>query len=500
MASAAADAQSADDPLKAALAAAARGEQASAIELLQGLVTADAQHAQAHNELGVIHYQNGDKAQAQRCFETATAIDPRYARAHTNLGSCHNDAGRNQDAIRCHEIAVELNPRLADAWNNLGKVWNELREFESSAYCYKRALTLGRNLRSLRGLAMAYRHAGRYVRAKRLLQEAIALDPDDVIAHFGLAPLHFYLEEYPQAVAEYEWRWRQPAMIEHQQHHAPLFAVPAYQGEDLRGKTLLLHTEQGFGDNLLFARFIQKVRPRVGRLVMWCWPGLVDLFRDNFPLDQVTGSLSDLPECDFQLPLLSIPRYFDPSLTTIRQFEPYLHARHNRDALPPSTESFLDVGLVWSCDDKGFDYSYKKLPLQLLAPLFDLPGIRWHSLQVGPDRAELEQAGVSGKMTDLGKNLTSFAATAEIVQQLDLVISVDTAVAHLAAAMGKPVWVALKKDPDWRWHAPDGRPLWYPQATPYIQVSRGDWTGVINRMRRDLLELVAARKGHEGTS
>jgi len=481
----------AKDLFSSAVAASAQGDRALATELLHALLAADPTHARAHNELGVLHYQCGNKDAAQQCFEKAIALDPCYARAYTNLGSCHNDAGRNQDAIRCHEKAVALDPQLADAWSNLGKVWNELREFENSAFCYKRALTLNRTPRTLRGLAVAYRHAGRYVRAKRLLQEAIALDPNDVIAHFGLAPLHFYLEEYADALAEYEWRWHQSAMIEHKQQYAALFSAPTYRGEDLRGKTLLLHTEQGFGDNLLFARFIEKVRPKVDRLVMWSWPGLVELFRENFPLDLVTGRVADLPKCDYQLPLLSIPFHFDPSLTTINNFSPYLRVARNRNILPTQRDTHLRIGLVWSCDSKGFDYLQKKLPLQLLAPLFKIPGLSWYSLQVGPDRKELEKANLTHKVRDLGEHISNFLDTAEIVQQLDLVISVDTAVAHLTAAMGKPLWVVLKKEPDWRWHSPDGQPLWYPHAKPYIQVSRGDWSGVVKRLERDLQTLTA---------
>lgn len=483
--------------LKAALKCAAQGNRSRAVERLQTLLATDDGHACAHNELGVLHYQNGDRALAQQCFEKAVSLDPSYARALTNLGSCHNDNGRNDDAIRCHERALQSDPQLGDAWSNLGKVWNELREFENGAYCYKRALALlGKRPHLLRGLAMAYRHSGRYVRAKRLLQQAIGIDPDDVIAHFGLAPLHFYLEEYPQALEEYEWRWRQPKMIEHQQSHAPIFVGPAYRGESLKGKTLLLHTEQGFGDNLLFARFIQLVRPHAERLVMWCWPGLAQLFRDNFELDFVTGDVNALPTFDYQLSVLSIPRYFDPSLSALGHFEPYLRAPSHQILDFPARSGGLDVGLAWSCDTNGFDYSYKKLPLDLLTPLFELEDIRWHSLQVGADRAEIERNGLAGTLTDMGKNLKSFSATAEIVEQLDLVISVDTAVAHLAAAMGKPLWVVLKKNPDWRWHSPDGHPLWYPRSKPYIQVSHGDWTGIVNRLRRDLAALARAVKAN----
>lgn len=477
-----------------AMKASARNQKEEAAGLLLQVIEIDKDNDRAYNELGVIYYQLNRRTEAKRCFTKAVELNPENAKALTNLGACYNDAGKNEKAVSCYEKALSIDPKLTNAWGNLGKLWIELREFENSVYCYRQAMQLEARPNYLRGLSFGYRQSGRLTRAKELFQQALALDPDDHIAHFGLAPLHFYLEEYPEALREYEWRWRQDKMVEHQNKHPAIFAKPAWSGEDLADKTLLLHTEQGFGDCLLFARFIPLIRPRVKRLVMWCWPGLAKLFRENFDIDEVTGNSAALPYFDYQLPLLSIPHHLDPQLETIKRFTPYLSAKSGRSAPLKKVPKKLNVGIVWSCDPNGFDYAHKKLSLDQLNPLLSLPGIAWHSLQVGKDRSDLQKPGME-HIADVGERLTDFHATAQAVDKLDLVISVDTAVAHLAGAMGKAVWVLLKRSPDWRWHGRGENALWYPGARLYHQYSHGDWKHVINRMAGDLIALVAKKTG-----
>ncbi len=445
--------------------------------------------ASAHNELGVLYYQQGRQGAALDCFRRATELDPRHARAHSNLGACFNDRGRNGEAITCYEKALDIDPRLTDAWGNLAKLWNETREFEKAVFCYDKALKLQRRPNYIRGLAMAYRQSGRFTRARELLREAIALQADDPVAHFALAPLHFYLEDYPEALREYEWRWHLDAMVEHRHNYPALFAPPAYDGEDLSGKTVLVHTEQGFGDSLLYARFLPRVIERAGQVVIWCWPGLVELFRHNFDVSMVTGKVEELPAVDCQLPLLSTPLHFDPNLEAMTGFHPYLSAPEGRK-LPGSGGNRLRVGIAWGCDTEGFDYAWKKVPLEELAPLLDMEGVQWYSLQVGKDRRDLASFVSFNRIEDIGRNLTGFHQTAAAIDQLDLVISVDTAVAHLAGAMGKPTWVLLKKNPDWRWFGYGEHPLWYPHVHLYHQYAQNDWYHVVRRMARDLGHLV----------
>ena len=458
---------------------------------LAALLKQHPNYSRAHNELGVLYYQCGEKHKARDCFQAAVSLNSQYPRALTNLGACHNDLGDNTQAIACYEQALDIDPRMADAWGNLGKLYNENREYENAAYCYERALRLNRAARFVRGLASAYRLSGRLGRAMALFQEAISLEPNDAFSHTAVAAIHFYREQYPEALRAYEWRWQTQSMQEHQQKYPALFSKPAYRGESLRGKTLLVHTEQGYGDNLLFARYINSIKARADKLVLWCWPGLEGLFKHNFDVDLITSNSNALPHFDVQLPLLSIPYHLDPELAAMAQFAPYLSAPKPACPLGGLEPRKLNIGLVWSCDPKGFDYAYKKLSLSALEPLFSVANTRFFSLQLAPDRRELLASPFTDQIIDLAPQLTDFLATAQAIQQLDLVISVDTAVAHLAAAMGKPTWVLLKKNPDWRWHGYDGHPLWYPQARIFCQYPLDDWQNVVKRVGEELHNMAA---------
>lgn len=460
------------------------GDFAAALHLLQtGLTQAD--DPELRNELGVVYFQMGDLANARQNFALATELHPGYARAWTNLGACYNDEGDNPNAIRCYRKAIALNPRMVDAWSNMGKAWNDSEEFEQAVYCYRQAMQLKPSSETRQGLAKAYRKGGRYSRAERLFHEALGDEPNNANCHFGLALTLFYLERYGEAIQEFEWRMRTREMLQHQQDLYPIFQKNAFKGEDLSTKTLLLHTEQGFGDCIQFARFIDLVRPKVKRLVMWCRPGLGRLFDHNFTLDGVSENVFNLPTFDVHLPLLSVPYFFDAELKTLDHFTTYLHA--NPDSQVSRCQgSGLQVGLVWGASDSGFDHTNKKVPLSLLGPLLDLPGIVWHSLQVGSDRCDLVDNPAKNCITDHGEGLGDFLDTANVIQHLDLIITCDTAVAHLAGSMGKPVWVMLKKEPDWRWGTDGETTPWYPSATIFRQQSHGCWDSVIRRLTAHL--------------
>jgi len=374
----------------------------------------------------------------------------------------------------------------------MAKAWSESEEFEMAVYCYRKALELKPRTEFKRGLAKAYRKAGRYDRSEELLREVLTETPDDADAHYGLALTLFHEQKYREATAEFVWRMNVKDMVQHRKDLHPIFNAPAYNGEDLSNKTLLIHTEQGFGDNLQFARFINLVRPQVKKLVMWCRPGLARLFHHSLDIDEISENVFKLPKFDYQLPLLSIPTHFDPELKSLDNFAPYLSAAPNTQTL--TRLNSLNIGLVWGASDSGFDHANKKVPLQLIKPLLDIEGICWHSLQVGSDRQDLLTSALNNQIIDQGERLNDFMATANIIDQLDLVITCDTSVAHLAGAMGKPVWVMLKKIPDWRWLSDGETTPWYPSAQLYRQANHGDWASVIERIKKNLIALIATKR------
>ena len=472
--------------------AAAEGNLEDARTFLNTALQLAPHNAALFNELGVIHYQGADLKQAKACFQRATELDPRFVRALINLGACFNEEKDNDNAIACYKKALAIAPDAVDAWGNMAKAWSESEEFEMAVYCYRRALELKPRTEFKRGLAKAYRKAGRYDRSEQLLREVLAETPEDADAHYGLALTLFHEQKYREATAEFVWRMDVKDMVQHRKDLHPIFNAPAYNGEDLANKTLLIHTEQGFGDNLQFARFINLVRPQVKKLVMWCRPGLAKLFHHSLNIDAISENVFKLPEFDYQLPLLSIPTHFDPELKSLDNFTPYLSAIRGTQTI--TRLNSLNIGLVWGASDSGFDHANKKVPLQLIKPLLDIGGICWHSLQVGSDRQDLLESTLNHPIIDHGDQLTDFMATANIIDQLDLVISCDTSVAHLAGAMGKPVWVMLKKIPDWRWLSDGETTPWYPSARLYRQANHGDWSSIVKRMTRDLAAVIREKE------
>jgi Flp pilus assembly protein TadD len=482
----------ADHLLAEATKLSATGDRVGAIAVLKTAMAMAPDNSVIANELGVAYYHLGDIPNAQAYFQKAVDIKPDFVRSLTNLGACFNERKDNASAVKCYVTALDLQPNMVDAWGNLAKAWTESEEFELAVYAYQKVISLNPKGEFYRGLAKAYRKSGRYDRSEHALKVAIEKNPEDHDAHFGMAYTCFHLEKYSEAIQEFEWRWKTKDLVKHKQDLYPIFNSPAYDGsQDLSDKTVLLHTEQGFGDNLQFARFIDMVRPKVKKLVMWTRPGLGKLFKHSFDIDEISENVFKLPTFDYHLPLLSIPYYFDTDLKTLSHFKPYLSAPVNAALNLDKAVSRLKIGLVWGASDTGFDHANKRVPLEYLRPLMETPGTQWYSLQVGSDRKDLQEGLKPFPLMDLGENLKNFADTASVVEQLDLVITVDTSVAHLAGAMGKNMWVMLKKNPDWRWHADGPETLWYPSARLYRQDSFGDWASVVRRVRRDLQRLMA---------
>lgn len=459
-----------------------------ALDLLQTSDLPDTKSADFYFEIGYIYYRMGNRKEAAKAWEKCLEQRPNDKNALLNLGACYNDLGRNPEAIALYEKLLVRYPDTPSAWSNLAKALHDNNEHESSIYCYQQALKNQRNPQNLRGLALAWRKVGRYDRSRELLEEALRINPDDVGAHFGMAMNCLYQEQYAEGTKEFEWRLQLPKQLNFKAESPTLFTAPKYNGESLKGKTLLVWTEQGFGDSLQYARFLSLAREQADKLVMWCRPGLGRLLKANFPLDAVTEDKQDLPAHDFQLSLMSLPYFFDPNLESLEKFAPYLRPVKRQKAIIKKTPKNKNIGLVWGAEQLGYEYANKKVPLEQLAPLFNLPGITWHSLQVGGDARDLDTFADAHKIIHHGDKLKDFADTARAIQDLDLIISVDTSVTHLAGAMGKPVWVMLHKTADWRWHSDSGEGRWYPSSRLFVQQTPNDWHRPISLIASHLLK------------
>jgi len=467
-------------------------EQGRADEAVPCLLTAlrlKPDYAHAHNNLGNAYKDQGHLEKAAACYRTAIGLAPDYAHAHNNLGNTLWEQGHLDEAGACFRTAVRLMPDYAHARSNLGSALEEQGLLEEAASSLRAAIEIAP------GYAHAHNNLANVLRRHRRLHEAVAcyakaleIQPDHAEAHFSLGTALLAQGHLAAGWAEYEWRWKTLQM-------APLrrdVAQPQWRGEAAAGQTLLMHAEQGFGDTLQFCRYAGLAAARGLRVVMQVQAPLVRLLRTLPGIDRVVGPGEDLPAFDLHCPMLSMPLALGTTVETIPSAASYLRADETqaaawRERLAASDIGGLRVGLVWAGDAGSHSPTQaatdrrRSLPPALLAPLIGLPGLRFFSLQKLGAAAPVDLP-VSDFMAEMG----DFADTAALVANLDLVISVDTAVAHLASALGKPVWLLDRYDACWRWL--DGRrdSPWYPALRLYRQQSPGDWVGVLAAVARDL--------------
>jgi tetratricopeptide (TPR) repeat protein len=482
------------------------------------------------NDLGEALRAQGDPEGAARCYEAVIALAPDHAGARVNLGIVRQEQGRFADALALYERAAALRPDLAEPWSNLGALLLQLRrpdEAEAALETARRIapddvavrLNLG-NVRLEQGrydeavalyegvLAVEPDHAaatlnlgrvlkelGRPAEALRHYRHAETLAPADATVRWNLGICRLLLGDWARGWQGFEARFAAGAVA------APGIEGPTWTGGPLTG-TLLIHAEQGLGDTIQFARFIPLARERgVARIVLACQRPLMALMAGIAGLDAVVPHDGPPPAFDAQIPMMSLAAVLGATAATIPP-APYLAA----DPLRVSAWADrlgghgLKIGVVWQGHRLHRNDHNRSLPAGALAPLLTLPGIRWFSLQKEPGDGDLATLAAArliedgpiedGPIENLAPDLADFAETAAAIAGLDLVIAVDTAVAHLAGALGRPVWLALPYAPDWRWLMARADSPWYGSVRLFRQAARGDWRAPIAAMRAELERLV----------
>lgn len=430
-------------------------------------------------------------------FRRAIALDGGRAQYHFALGCVLQASGRAEAAIDCYRRVLSLDSAFVPALINLGSLLQALSEGDgASEPQFDEALALFRRVTELApgvpdgwiNLGFALERHRRLAEARAAYDHALAIDPMLADARFNRSLVLLAQGDYPAGLRDYEFRW--PATG----YPRPAFARPEWDGRALSGETVFLYTEQGFGDAIQFVRYVAQIAERGGRALVRCQPELRRLF-DGVRGVAATLAPDALPQFDFHCSLLSLARLFGTTIDTIPAQVPYLLAdpRLSADwgARLRADGSALRVGLVWSSQSLMPNASSKSTTLQALAPLREVPGVRYYSLQLGS--AGREAASGPVPMVDHTGRLADFADTAALIDNLDLVIAVDTAVAHLAGALGKAVWTMLRHAPDWRWYPDSMQSKWYPTMRLYRQRTRGDWRSTVEEVARDLRQLAAGR-------
>ena len=500
-----------------------QGQLAPAKDLCQQVVAAQPRNADALHLLGIVLHQAGDAAAAIEMLQRAVAANPGVPLYYSNLGEMLRLAGRFDEAVAAGRRAVELHPGYAHGLNNLGIAHYDRREYEEAADCYRRALArdpgfaeahnnLGNAYRALHRLeesiasfdralrlkpnyvdavanqASALHLIGRYDDAISGYRKAIAMQPMHANAHSGVGLLYLMNGDFAEGWYEYEWRWRSTELA------TPTLPGAIWGGESLAGRRILVFSEQGFGDALQFCRYLPLLRERGATVILRVPPPLNTLMAESMPWVQVSSDAKGgLPAYDCHCALLSLPHRMETRLETIPATVPYLRAPEEAmrrwasriEAAPGE----LKVGIVWAGSKLHVNDLNRSIPLAAWAPLLGVEGVRFFSLQVG-DAARRLADGPGRKVVDLSALLTDYAETAAAVEQLDLVISVDTSVVHLAGALAKPTWVLLPWVPDWRWLRNREDSPWYPTLRLFRQPARSAWEPVMTRVTQ---ELAAAR-------
>lgn len=434
---------------------------------------------------GSVLLHSGSAAEALILFQAALDIDPSNATLLLHAGAALHALGRHEEAIASYLHALNIAPNMGEALNNMGNSLMALGRFAKAADSFLRSSELlPASPVPLTARATALQALGKVDEAEAHCRRALLLDPAFAAAHWNLA-LNLLLQgQYAEGWQEYEWRWQKPDFTSPCRHTD----VPLWDGSPLHGRTILLHAEQGFGDAIQFARYAPMVAQRGGAVVIECHPQLVQLMQKVETVQAVVPFGSPLPPFSFQAPLLSLPRIFGTTLQTIPSQCPYISVtaeyREKWSELVSAYPAALRVGLVWA--GKSYPDPLRSCRLAELAPLATPQNVTLYSLQLGAGSEQAVTSPSGMPLIDLTDRIHDFADTAALIEQLDLVISIDTAVAHLAGALNKPVFLMLPFAPDWRWLLERSDSPWYPTMRIFRQEVPGEWDPVISRISASL--------------
>jgi tetratricopeptide (TPR) repeat protein len=472
----------------------AQGRLDEAAACFQEAIRLQPELAEAHNRLGLVRVQQERFAEASACHRQALALKPDYADAHNNLGSALFRQRRTDEALASCQQALQIQPDFAQAHCNLGSFLAYQGRFEEAVRSYEQAVRIKPDFaEAYHGLGIALARQGRFEEAMASQEEALRLRPGFADAHYSRGLALLLQGDFEHGWPEYEWRWQRPG------HEPRVFAAPLWDGTPLQGRTILLHAEQGLGDTIQFLRYAPLVQERGGTVVVECQPALLALAATCPGIEQLLPQGAPLPAFEVHAPLLSLPSILGTTLAHVPADIPYLRARPDlieqwrRQLDEPGT---FNVGIAWQGNPAFPQDHLRSFPLKELAPLGRLPGVRLISLQKVHGREQLADLGGLFPVLDLGERIDEaagpFMDTAAIMLNLDLMVTSDTSIAHLAGALGVRVWIALEAVPEWRWLLDRPDSPWYPTARLFRQPEAGNWGPVFEQMASALQKLLGA--------
>ncbi len=511
----------------AAVALHQEGRRDEAAEAYRRLLLLEPEHPESLNNLSRILLEQGEYSTARRYLERAIGAKPDFAEPHFNLGELSRISGDLAAAAIHYRHATSLKPSMAEAWNNLGNILKQRGDLAGAIDCYRQGVrlqpelgethyNLGSALReaddpepavrelmialrlkphyaeAYNNLGLAWKKLGAYDLAIDAFTRAVQANPESAEAHWNRSFFKLMMGDFSEGWRDYEWRYRIPEWRLVYPHRLDL---PPWDGAVDKKKRLLVHDEQGLGDTLQFVRYLPRVRERCGWVILETRRELMGLLRGFPGVDELVerpqrpGLFAGVDCC---IPLLSLPRIFGTTVDTIPAEVPYLRPDPVKTTLWAERlkPHGLRVGIVWAGRPEHSNDRNRSCPLGHFRPLADLSGISLMGLQKGPASAQAESVAFANSVRNIGDDLHDFSDTAAVLANLDLLVSVDTAVVHLAGAMGKPVWVLLPTISDWRWMLNREDSLWYPTMRLFRQSHPGDWDQVFRRVAQEIRKMV----------
>jgi Flp pilus assembly protein TadD len=465
------------------------GRLGEAEQLCNRVLSIDPDHAEAYNLLGIIASSIGRKDIAIELIGRAIRLSPENSHFYNNLGILFREQNKLKEADLVYERAIRLAPDSPDIYSNWGETLAEMDRLEEAVGHYKSALALKPDSpEAFNNLGVAYRSLNRMADALSTFEHAKQHAPDHADIRWNLAYSLLLSGRFAEGWVEHEWRWKTPAAQPHG------LSLPLWDGSDFRGQNLLLHAEQGFGDSIQFIRYAPMVKARGGTVLLTCPPELYRLFRHAPGIDRVLQQGDDIPPCAWRAPLMSLPMIFGTELATVPAKTPYL--KPEPASVREWGKRFADkdtfkVGIAWRGRPTHKNDRHRSIPIGQFAPMLAGPGITVVCLQKDATDEEMAELGRhSEHVLNLGKDFTDLADTAAAMESLDLVITVDTALCHLAGALARPAWTLLPFAPDWRWLMDRTDSPWYPTMRLYRQAKRGAWGTTLDRVKKDLSALL----------
>jgi tetratricopeptide (TPR) repeat protein len=468
----------------------------ASIAAYQRALRAKPDSAEIYNNLGLALEHLHQYDQAETAYRRALQLDPSLPEVHNNLGHMRCGQRRYQESVDFCSAAIRLKPDFAGAYDNLGNALQMLERTDEAIAAYQAAIRIKPDFpRALSNLAYALKDQGRLDEAVQSCDKALAIDPNFIDAHINKAVTLLLTGDLARGFPELEWRWKWANFS------AVLgqFPKPLWDGSDPAGRTILLHTEQGFGDTIQFIRYAKLIQNRGGRVVLSCQKELRSLLSRTPGVADVVATGEPLPAYDVHCPLLRIPMLMGTTLDTIPADVPYIFpdpdlVKHWSEKLAPNNAR-RKIGLVWGGNVEHVEAARrhpeafkKQAALDVFAPLGAVGNLVFYSLQKGSAGRQAQSPPPGMTILDYTAELKDFGDTAALIANLDLVISVDTAVAHLAGAMARPTWTLLAYNADWRYFLKRSDSPWYPTMKLFRQPARGDWAGAVAQVVRELQE------------